>query len=288
MTSPGRALVTGAAGFIGSRLVERLGELGVPTMGWTRALGDLHDIDVVAREVAAWNPAVVFHLAALPGATKDGGFEVAAGEVAMVDNLIRAIAPTARLVHTGSMAEYGYSGTFDEDAPRRPHSPYGFAKAASVDRAVSLSVALDRQVRVARLFGVYGPGESEQRLIPHLVRGLSSGREVPLSDGTQVRDFVHVDDVCDALLALGEADVPPGWVVNVGTGVGVSVRRLALALCEKLGADPELLGFGMVPRRAVDEDVLVADVTRLARTGVLPSRNVLDLHGVPSSGGRFR
>ncbi|MBM3465719.1 MAG: NAD-dependent epimerase/dehydratase family protein, partial [Armatimonadetes bacterium] len=113
-----------------------------------------------------------------------------------------------------------------------------------------------------RLFGVYGPGEADGRLFPHLVRALSEGVPVPLSDGRQVRDFIHVDDVCEGLLRLAEIDAPR-VLVNLGTGSGVRIRDAAAWTADALGADRALLRFGAAPRSPGDENRLVADVTRL-------------------------
>ena len=271
-------VVTGAGGFIGTRLLGQLASIGVEPVSWTRATGDLRDRAAVQREITRVRPLTVFHLAASPGTSTEPGEVLAAGEVAMVENLVAALDGDAQLICTGTMAEFGYGGTFDESAPRRPVSNYGIAKAAASDHAVASMQHGDIDVRLARLFGVYGPGEPDHRLIPHVVRHLVAAKPVPLSDGAQVRDFVHVDDVCDRLIAFAAIDQARDSILNIGTGLGVSVRQVCETACAMMGADPTLLGFGELPRRAVDEDVLVADTTALARLGAVPEQHWLSTH----------
>jgi nucleoside-diphosphate-sugar epimerase len=277
MTGP--LLVTGAGGFIGQRLVGLLRAQGRTVTGWTRADADLTQREAVAEALMALAPSTIFHLAASNAALAESDDRVPAAEVAMVANLAAAMPGGCRLLMTGSMAEYGYSGTLAENDPRAPRSTYGRAKAAASDHAVALAATGAHDLRVARLFGVYGPGEAARRLVPHLVAHLAVGQPVDLGDAEQVRDFVHVDDVCDRLIALAEAGVAPAPVVNIGTGVGVTVGDVARAVADRLGADHGLLRFGALPRRAIDEDVLVAETRLLGALGAIPAQHWLAASG---------
>lgn len=256
-------LVTGAGGFIGGRMRGWLERRSIPVAGWTRAEVDLEDPAAVAAVMTALDPAIVLHLAAVPARAQDTDWRLIARETAMLDALAGAMQGDAVLVYCGSMAEIGHPGTHDEAVPCRPQTLYGMAKYAATNRALALA-GMDRTVRVARLFGVYGPGEGASRLIPSLVSRLSRGDPAPLSDGQQIRDFVHVDDVCSALWAIATAtgaDVPP--LLNVGTGQGISVADVCRAVASVLNADPALLEFGAIERRHVDENELVACTRRL-------------------------
>lgn len=94
---------------------------------------------------------------------------------------------------------------------------------------------------------------------------------MPLSEGDQVRDFVHVDDVCETLITLARSTAMP-TLVNIGTGIGLSVRAVCETIADVLGAPRDLLGFGERPYRAVDEKLLVADVTLLSRHAKVPAQ----------------
>ena len=267
-------VVTGAEGFIGARLVRLLRSRGYETLSWTRSEGDLRDTALVAENLKQIEPGLIFHCAgSLPGA--DGGSWGAVGDDArMLTNLATAMPRDARLVFTGSMAEYGRSGYLNELDPCHPGSSYGFAKLSATNSALALRVTHGLDIRVARLFGVYGPGEAPQRLIPHLLARLATGQPIPLSDGGQVRDFVHVNDVCACLIRLAATAHLPFPIVNIGTGVGLSVREVCETVAATIGADPGLLQFGKIPRRAVDEDCLVAQIGRLATLGSVPPQRL--------------
>lgn len=256
------ALVTGASGFIGGRLQRSLQEQGCEVVGWTRAFGDLRDTSAVKSVLSDVRPSRIFHLATGSAGSGTGPWTQVADEQLMLTNLAYGMPGHCQLIYTGSMAEYGRAGTFDEFDYCVPDTPYGCAKFAGTTLSVALRTMLGKDIRAARLFGVYGAGEKSARLLPDLIRRLVAGEPIPLSDGLQVRDFVHVDDVSRALVALSEAEEAPA-IVNVGTGVGVSVREVCEIVANVLGADLSLLRFGDVPRRVVDQDCLVSRTERL-------------------------
>ncbi len=108
--------------------------------------------------------------------------------------------------------------------------------------------------RPGAFFNIYGPGEAPHRLLPSLVSRLREGRRVALSPGRQLRDFLHVDDAVEAVVALLSAleRAPAALAVNVATGEMASVRRFAEIVAEVMDADAGLLGFGDIPARPDD------------------------------------
>lgn len=256
-------IVTGAAGFIGKRLSNMLVAQGETVVRWTRAMGNLRDPEAVASHMNNIQPGLVFHLAACSGGATETGWDLPAGEVAMMQNLAATLPPGAHMVHAASMSEFGYGGVLSETAPKRPRSVYGFAKACATDRALALSASGTCDIRVGCLFGVYGPGEAGQRLVPHLVSHLLQGRPVALGDRLRLRDFVHVDDVCRLLIELARHASPPAKMVNIGTGVGVTTEQVCGNVARWLHADPALLRYGLQPARPIDEEILIADISHL-------------------------
>jgi nucleoside-diphosphate-sugar epimerase len=269
MTGPklgGPVLVTGAGGFIGRRLVGALAREGAEVTGWTRPDVDLLDRAAVAAAMDALRPATVFHLASAGvGAARAHDPRVIAEDVAMMDALLAAAPRGSRLVVTGSMAEYGRGGRHGEEDRCDPRTAYAIARLAAGSLAQAYAESYGLALTVARLYGVYGPGEASQRLFPQLIESLSAGHPVALSDGLQRRDFIHVDDVCRALIAIAAApaaDCPA--IVNVGTGRAVKMRDAAEWVADALSAPRALLRFGARQRSPGDEDLLEADVTRLS------------------------
>jgi nucleoside-diphosphate-sugar epimerase len=271
-----RVVVTGANGFIGRWLVRELRETGAHVQGWTRAHVDLNDAAAIRQALDRIAPDTIFHLAASGVAPHSQQEECIERDLAMTANLITSAAPGTLFIQAGSMAEYGFSGRLAEDAQCRPRSDYGRAKLAATDHALVHGPGFGLRVRVARIFGAYGPGERAGRLIPTLTERLRRGRPVPLSDGSQRRDFIHLSDCCSALIRIAKATAGgEALVVNVGTGRALTLRTACERIADALRADRALLQFGVLARRATDEDVLEANTDRLAAlTGSVPPQRL--------------
>jgi nucleoside-diphosphate-sugar epimerase len=298
MNAP-RALVTGPTGFIGRHLVDGLMCAKTPVIALIRPGSRVPDewrgrVPCIAcadwsegglRAALAAQPFdVVFHLATygvLPAdRDPDLMLQINVGLPGILVHLCKERA--AGLVMAGTFSEY------QQPADRRPLTEecalemgklYGASKAAGGIVASALAQSLGVNLRLLRFFKVYGEGEAPHRLLPSLVAGLARRERVPLSEGAQVRDFIHVEDVVRACVAAA-ADVRSGsraltatW--NVCTGVGHSVRNFAELVAQAMGASQQLLGFGDLPMRADDEPYLVGDGGRMRRElGWRPERDL--------------
>jgi nucleoside-diphosphate-sugar epimerase len=267
-----RALVTGAAGFIGSRLVERLGAGGHAV----RAVDCLTDYyDVAQKRAAAARvrrvpgcepieadlgvadlPAlldgidVVFHQAGQPGVRdswRDGFEGYVRQNVLVTQRLLEACvgAPLLRVVFASSSSVYGDAETYpttEDDLPA-PRSPYGVTKLAAEHLCGVYARNWDVPTVALRYFTVYGPGQRPDMAMHRIVEAALDGRPFPVyGDGSQVRDFTFVDDVVAANLAAARRDVPAGTVVNVSGGGSVS-------LIEVIGVVGDLVGRDVVLER---------------------------------------
>jgi nucleoside-diphosphate-sugar epimerase len=284
-----RALVTGATGFIGRHLVDGL--IGVKTQVITliRPVSRLPDQwrdRVTCIECADWSEAglraalssqpfdVAFHLATygVRPTDRDLGLMLSINVdlPALIVNLCKERG--AQLVMAGTFSEYKTPKDlkpFTEQSPLETGKIYGASKAAGGIVVSALAESLAVKLRLLRFFKVYGEGEAPHRLLPSLVAGLSRGERVPLSDGTQVRDFIYVDDVIEACIRAGDDVVTDSRALtatwNVCTGVGHSVQTFATLVAQAMGRRAELLGFGELPMRADDEPYLVGDGERMFR-----------------------
>jgi UDP-glucose 4-epimerase len=268
MTTPSSkqySVVTGANGFIGRHLCSILRERGDVVSKW-----DLPDVDLTASGnieelIARDQPQTIYHLAAA-GVESDRAHDssIIGTNVKMLENLLSHAQKGTVLVLAGSMSEYGIAGRLKETMMCAPTTAYGVGKLAATTYAMAYGPQRGIKICVARLFGVYGPGENARRLFPMLVQGLNSREVVPLSDGEQRRDFIHVLDVCEALFRLARCSGADPLLVNVGTGIAVPVREVACRIADDLGKPRSLLGFGQRPRSPGDADILEADVERLS------------------------
>ena len=183
----------------------------------------------------------------------------------------------ARMIMAGSSAEYRRSQTNDpisESAPLEHGKLYGSSKAAGGLMASAIATEGGAGFRLLRLFKVYGAGEAPHRLLPALVSGLAKRERVAISAGTQVLDFVYIDDIVEAMLRADAHCREKGGVAtwNVTTGRPHSVREFAEQVAAAMEADASLLGFGAIPMRGDDEPWLVGSPDLLcAELGWQPS-----------------
>lgn len=272
-------LVTGASGFVGSRLVAELAARGArvaalsrearsagePAVRWLR--GDLAEAGTVDRIFAETAPELVFHLASWVSGRRElervrPAFE--ANLAAAVNLLVAATrAGCRRVVLAGSMEEP------DLGSGEAPGSPYAAAKAAQALYARFFRALYGTPVVVARIFMVYGPGQRDvAKVVPYsILRGLE-GKAAELASGARPVDWIHVDDVARGLAALGTAPGIDGETLDLGRGETVTVGEIAARIAAKLGAPAPALGAR--PDRPL-EAVRVADPERTrAATGFRP------------------
>lgn len=258
-------LVTGATGFVGRQAVAALRRRGVTVHVGTSG-DDLLDPDARRRVVEGSGASHLLHLA---WTTEHGRFwndpRNLDWAVASLD-LARLFAANGgtRLVFGGSCAEYDWTVAempLDELASvRRPATLYGSAKLATGDLLEAWGKAVGVSVARGLLFFMYGPGEHLGRLVPSVISSLLAGERVATTDGTQIRDFLHVEDVGEALTALLLSDV--AGTVNIASGIGHRVADVVALLAELVGR-PELLDVGSLPHPTDDPPRIVGRTTIL-------------------------
>jgi UDP-glucose 4-epimerase len=265
-----RALVTGAAGFIGSTLVDRLladghSVVGLDNFASGRATNIEHlstepefffveadivtaDLDTILEE---YRPEVVFHLAAqidvrhsVANPQFDASVNVV-GTVRLADAARKA--GVRKIVHTSSGGSiYGVPTTFptSEDVPADPHSPYAAGKVTGEVYLNTFRHLYDVDCSHIAPANVYGPRQDphgEAGVVAIFAQALLDGKKTKVfGDGSNTRDYVFVDDVVDAFVKAS-GDAGGGLRFNVGTGVETSDRELHTAVAKAVGApdDPE-------------------------------------------------
>ena len=297
-----RVLVTGAGGFVGRRSLAPLQAAGaqvhavlsprsacvdrVPsggTSGETLHRADLMDPAAVDALIDAVRPTHLLHLAwiATPGEywkSPENHRWLAASK-----HLLGAFhrGGGTRAVMAGSCAEYdwGRAGVCHErttpladDAGSSPATPYAMCKIALSRALEEFGRAHGLSTAWGRIFFLFGPGEDPRRLVPSVIVNLLRGREAPCTPGTQIRSFLHVDDVAGAFAALlgGRVEGP----VNIGAGQRISIADLLERIARQIGR-PELLRLGARSVPPSEPPLLVPDLARLSEeVGFRPARTL--------------
>lgn len=181
------------------------------------------------------------------------------GSLALLQGLADANCP--RIVFVGTHLELAPSdGDLREDGVVAPHNLYAVCKDALHRIARSYVAGTGASFAWARLFNVYGPGQPDWSLVSSIVSHLLVGRRCPMTHGEQVRTFLHVRDVAEALLDIGQS--PVEGAIHVGSDEVVTVRELAQRIGDRLGRT-ELLAFGERTPAVRDAPRVVPSTVRL-------------------------
>jgi NAD dependent epimerase/dehydratase len=262
-----RILVTGSGGFIGSHLTERLVQEGYDVRaflhynslghwGWLEEssirnqidvyLGDIRDYDSVRDAVKGVN--IIFHLAALIGIPYSYKSPLAyiKTNIEGTYNVLQAALDEgcSRVVHTSTSEVYGTAQyvPIDEEHPLHAQSPYAATKISADQLALSFFRSFNLPVVVARPFNTYGPRQSARAIIPTVItQVLSRVPEIKLGNLSPTRDFNYVKDTVSGFLAVAFSEHVEGEVINIGSGVEISIGDLVQLISKIIGIDANVV-----------------------------------------------
>lgn len=292
-----RVLVTGAGGFVGSHLAERLAQSGAKTrcflrynsegsVGWLSASplrsemeilhGDIRDYESVFK--AAKDADIIFHLAALVGIpySYDSPRSYVQTNIEGALNVLEAArrVGTERLVCTSTSEVYGSARyiPMDEGHVLQGQSPYSATKIGADKLAESYHLSFGLPVSIARPFNAYGPRQSSRAVIPTIVTQALAQSSVKLGNIHTTRDFNFVSDTVEGFLAIAESPSTIGKTLNIGSGTETSIRELIESILELTGAKCEVdLEQARVRPEASEVDRLCANSLLLKQlTGWAP------------------
>jgi nucleoside-diphosphate-sugar epimerase len=288
-----KVLVTGANGFIGSGVVRTLVEarhevvaLDRPTAPADRLTAvadriervavDLDEPSAIRALVEAVRPEALIHLAWYANPVDYLVSHANLASLSATAGLVQAAlaAGCHKLVLAGTCVEYRpLDRALREDDPVEPRTLYGACKHAAWLVTTALASSAGVELAWARVFHLHGPGEDPRRLIQWVASELRAGRPVELTDGSQVRDHLHVTDVAAGLVALLSAGA--SGVYNVCSGEPVTLKEVLETVGEIVGR-PELLRFGARPHRPDEMMFLCGNSRRLRSLGWKPRFGLKD------------
>jgi nucleoside-diphosphate-sugar epimerase len=280
-----RFFVTGATGFVGASLVSQLVDLGCEVHVLARASADrwrLRDVEPKVRfhacditdaarlssVVASVQPTVIYHLATHGAySTQTDSDRIMLTNVVGTLNLLKACSAVDYkvFVNTGSSSEYGFKQHAMREADAtEPNSYYAVAKCAQTMLCQHMARTDRRPINTFRLFSVYGPLEDPSRLFPTIIRRSLEGRPLEMVSPDIARDFVHVDDVVEAFLQIGQLSLQCGEIFNIGTGMQSTIRDVVKHVLAATGANVEVK-WGSMPARVWDTETWLADCSKARR-----------------------
>lgn len=264
-----KVLVTGASGFLGSHLCDRLCQNGAEVHAISRTerttdnnllhwwQGNMEDIEVVQNLFQTIKPNIVFHLSGL--------ITGAAGLELVLPTFQSLVVSSVNILTVATQIQCDrlvMMGSLEEPEPKQgevaPISPYSAAKLASGAYSRMFHHLYQTPIVLVRPFMTYGPRQPIHKIIPSVTLSLLQGAAPKLASGTREVDWIYVDDVIDGMLAAARVPGVEGYTFDLGSGNLVSIRALVEQLTQIINPQIEPL-FGALPDRPV-EKVRVANI----------------------------
>ena len=264
-----KVLVTGAEGFIGSHLTEKLVELGADVTalvqynsfnnwGWLDTFdksvkdsikivsGDVREYDGMKRIIKGQE--VVFHLAALIAIPYSylSPMAYVRTNVEGTTNVLEACREydIQKIVHTSTSETYGTAlyVPIDEKHPMQAQSPYSASKIGADKIAESFQKSFNMPIATIRPFNTYGPRQSARAVIPTIISQILAGKtQIKLGSLTPTRDFNYVKDTAEAFIKIAESDKTIGEVINAGSNREITIGDTVKKIIEVIGKDVSII-----------------------------------------------
>ena len=288
-----RVLITGGNGYLGRNLVKQLVTYKADVFsidiqdkcflnGINYFQTDIRDSNKLKEIIQKINPEYIYHLAASLDRSRD--FEITK-EIFDINvngtiNLLNALADVEyeNLIFTSTSEIYGGKNAkspFKEDCDFIPASPYSLSKYAAEMSIKTFSELKNKNYIILRLFNFYGKGMPNSFFLTQLKEKIIKGEDFDMTEGEQKRDFIHINDVRDALILSTNENIN-NEVLNISTGSGKSIKDIAIQLKKDLNSNIKI-NFGALPYRENEIWEMVGDNTKAKKIlGFHPTTKLKD------------
>ena len=254
-------LVVGGNGYLGSFLVKKLKEIAAHVVilsrnckeSETEFIADITNFEDTQRIIQHIKPDIVFHLAANISRNRDFSIypNMLTVNVQGTLNVIQSLKGLdAHFIFTSSSEIYGNNESpFHEEQIPRPVSPYSLSKSSAELLIETYAKNNPLKYTILRVFNFFGEGMPEDFFIPQMIKSLKRGEDFLMTKGEQIRDFLYVGDVVNALVLTASHSKSYGETLNVCGGEGTELRALALSINKYVDSEAKVV-LGALPYRS--------------------------------------
>ena len=256
-----RVLITGANGFIGSHILERMIEYNAKLYIILRENSDLwrieeyldsvniyyadiRDLDTVSNCINKIEPEIVFHMAAYGvDSRKNSTYEAIDINILGTVNLLHAVGKTGceKFINTGTSMQYGNKeGLIDESSNYTPNNIYGSTKAASTILAHQIASEMDIDITTIIPFGVFGEKEGSHKFFPQVILSILNKKEVKLTPCLQQRDYCYVGNIVDGFLMAAKTNKTRDMILNVGSGMTFPLKYYVELIIKEMNMEAKV------------------------------------------------
>ena len=265
MNEKKRILITGSSGFIGTNLfislksqnhdiavIDRLPNTSFEEV--TNYIGDICDYSFIEKTILDFQPNKVFHLAGYKKRSSNVEEVSSSLKVNLMGtlNLYQALLNVScieSIIALGTTDEYGINNSsFTESLVENPISPYGFSKFCATQLSLFFNRNFNLPVVVLRPTIAYGPFQANDMFIPSLINTLIANRDFKMTEGNQLRDFIYISDLVEAMLLISENQNCSGEIFNIGSGKSLKLKDVASTIASGFNKE-YLLKLGSIPYR---------------------------------------
>lgn len=267
-----RVLITGANGFLGSHILERLLEFNADLYIILRESSDLwriedylgsvnvyyadiRDLDDVSNCIRKIKPEIIFHMAAYGvDFSKNNIYEAINTNILGTVNLLYAVGKIGceKFINTGTSMQYGNKvGLIDENSNYTPNNIYGSTKAASTILAHQIANEMDVDITTIIPFGIFGEKEGSHKLFTQVILSILHHKEVRLTPCFQQRDYCYVENIVNGFIMAANTDKTRDMILNIGSGITFPLRYYIELIVKEMNMEAKI-NYGALEYRKND------------------------------------